>query len=358
MSLLNFKNILNKPQKEHEVGGLLDNLSIGYDYDDLLIRPKLSHIESRQDINISTELFPSITFDLPVIAAPMSTICETKMCIRMAQIGGLGILHRFAATEDLERLIIEIAKEVPQEKVAFAVGIRDEDFDLLEKMSPHAGIVCVDTNIGHHVKTIGMIKHIKDKYPHLKIIAGNVSTYEGSYDLCEAGADCIRATNGGGSACITWSVTGTGVPPATALYECCQAAAQFKNKTVIADGGLKDAGSMVKAIALGAHACMVGGLIAGSSWCPESAFFEENDLFKAKYYGMASEEAQRVRGGVKPGTAAEGISQTIQVKGKTDKIVNRLAGGIKSGCSFLDAANLEELRKNAETRFVLRSSRK
>jgi len=329
----------------------IEQAQIGYHYDDLLIRPIRSSINSRSDVDISTTLLPNVTLKIPIIAAPMSSICETKMCIRMYQMGALGILHRFASVEYLLSCMKEIRKEVPQTHAAFAVGIKPEDHTLLEKLAPLAGIVCVDTNIGHHDKTIKTIKYIRDNYPHLQIIAGNVSTYEGSYDLCQAGADCIRATNGGGSACITWNVTGTGVPPATALWECCQAAKEF-GKTVIADGGLKDAGSMVKAIALGADACMIGGLIAGSSWCPESAFYEENDLFKARYYGMASEEAQRLRGGLKPGTAAEGVSKSIPVKGKTRRIIERLAGGIRSGCSFCNARNLAELRKNA--RFVRR----
>ena len=198
-----------------------------------------------------------------------------------------------------------------------------------------------------------MIKFIKENYPELKIIAGNVSTKLGAYDLCIAGADCIRATNGGGSACTTLDTTGVGVPTATSLASCKSGirAAEKELETkkfLIADGGIKNSGDMAKAFAIGADAVMIGGLLAGSSSCPESAFFTENGEFKAKYYGMASREAQIERfGKLKEGTAPEGKEKVIPPKGKTSVIVNELAGGLRSAFSMVNAKTIREFKQNA-----------
>lgn len=320
----------------------------GYTYDSLTLRPLLSTINSRSDVDLSSEILPGIVLKIPIIASPMVTICESRMCLKMFNIGGLGILHRFAPVEYLKEEMVKM-QEIPQTHRAFAVGIREGEREaVLNELAPMAGIACVDVNIGHHIKTIDTVKLIKDKYPHLKIIAGNVSTYDGAVDLIEAGADCIRATNGGGSACTTLTVTGVGLPTATSLHECACAAREH-GKTVLSCGGHKNSSSMVVALALGADAVIIGGLLSGSSGCPEHAYFiDENGERKARYFGMASRKAQDIRDGMKPGTAPEGVSKIVNLKGKTDSIIDQLAGGIRSGLSFCDAHTLQELREKAE----------
>jgi len=328
---------------------MFENIPTGYFYEDLLLRPCGSEVMSRMDVNMSTELLPGIVLKAPIISSPMSSITESKMAIKMHEVGGLGILHRFASLTHLEQEMKIIGKEVPKSHRAFAVGIKEADTALLRLLTPHADIICVDVNVGHHVKTIEMIKYIRHAYPDHQVIAGSVSTAEGTTDLCKAGAHCIRATNGGGSMCTTLIETGVGVPTATSLAECVQAADQY-GVTVIADGGITGSGTIVKALAIGADAAMTGSLLSGSSAIPTEAFFlDEDGNYKAHYYGMASREAQLRRGDeVREGTAPEGISRSVPVRGKTSVILERLINGIRSGMSQVNAKDLSALRANAQ----------
>lgn len=329
---------------------MFENVRTGYFYDDLLLRPKRCSIPSRANVDMSTEIVPGVVLKSPVISSPMSTITESKMAIKMYEIGGLGILHRFERPEHLEQEMQVIAQHVPYSHRAFSIGIKKKDTELLDRLAPHANIVCVDVNVGHHEKTIEMVKHIRDNYPDHKIIAGSVSTYEGTNDLCEAGAHAIRATNGGGSMCTTMIKTGVGIPTASSLAECIEAADRF-GASVIADGGIDTSGTLVKALALGAKAAMFGGMLAGTSAVPESAFFlDPNDgVYKAKYFGMASREAQERRGDdVRADVAPEGMGVSVYIRGKTKVIVNELLNGVRSGMTMVNAANLQQLRENAE----------
>lgn len=329
-------------------------MPVGYTYDQLLVRPRLSRINSRSDVDLSSEILPGVVLRVPIIASPMITISESKMCIKMYELGALGILHRFDALDYLENEIRIIADNVPRSHIAFAVGVQDRDKKAIEKLAPYANIVCIDVNIGEHVKTVNMTRYLKENYPELKVIAGNVSTYEGTKLLCEAGADCIRATNGGGSACTTLTTTGVGLPTATSLYECISAAQEY-GKTVLACGGHSSSGTIVIALALGADAVVVGGVLAGTSACPGRAFYEDPDTgeYRAMYMGMASRAAQDARGGLKPGTAPEGISKTIPIGGKTRIIVEKLAGGVRSGLSLAGCQNIRDLQRTAE--FIIRA---
>jgi len=327
----------------------------GYRYDQLLIRPKISTVDSRQDVDISSEIVPGVILKIPIIASPMLTISESKMCIKMYEVGGLGILHRFDTFDYLEGEIKKIANTIPREYVAFAIGVKEEDKDLAARLSPYANIICIDVNIGEHIKTLNMTCYLRDKYPNHRIIAGNVSTYDGAKALCEAGADCIRATNGGGSACTTLATTGVGVPTATSLYECVQAADEC-GKTVLACGGHCSSGTMTITLGLGACGVVVGGLLAGTSACPERAFFYDPETreYKARYMGMASRRAQEMRGGgLKPGTSPEGISKVVPIGPKTRVLINELAGGIRSGLSLAGCHNIKELQQTAE--FIIKA---
>lgn len=330
----------------------------GLTYEQLLVRPRyLKNCPSRKDVDLSTEILPGVTLDIPIIASPMNTISESKMCIKMHELGGLGVLHRFAYKSDgsLDRAYLKGQMEymaesgVPFEKRAFAVGIKEEDKNLVEDLAPLANIVCIDVNIGHYDRTLDMIRWINREFPDHKIMAGNVSTYEGAKAMFEAGAHCIRATNGGGSACTTLDVAGVGVPTATSLEECAIAAEECDGY-VLADGGQKGSGTIVVSLAIGADAVIIGGLLAGSSACPNSAFFQDPDSleYKARYMGMASRGAQDVRGGIRPGTAPEGRTKTVPVGGKTRVIIDRLVGGVRSGISMAGCRSIPELQQTAE----------
>lgn len=330
----------------------------GLTYEQLLVRPrKLVNCPSRKNVDVSTKILPGITLDIPIIASPMNTITESKMCIKMHKLGGLGVLHRFAYNQDgtldfkyLYQEMETVAEAgVPYERRAFSIGIKSEDKDLLRELAPMANIVCIDVNIGHYDRTLEMISFVREEYPDHKIMAGNVSTYEGAKAMFEAGAHCIRATNGGGSACTTLDVAGVGVPTATSLEECVIAAEECDG-FVLADGGQKGSGTIVVSLAIGADAVIIGGLLAGSSAVPSHSFFMDPDdlSYKARYMGMASRGVQDIRGGVRPGTAPEGRTKTVPVGGKTRVIVDRLVGGVRSGISMAGCHNIAELQATAE----------
>jgi IMP dehydrogenase len=319
----------------------------GVNYDELLLRPQLSSIDSRSMIDTKTSLWNGLELRLPIISSPMSTISGHKMCIEMHKVGGLGVLHRFQSQDNIRVSLEEMSKEIPKQYMALAIGIKNEDYGIVNEFYDKIGIVCIDVNIGHHVKTINMIKWLKENFKDIKVIAGNVSTYQGALDLIRAGADCIRATNGAGSVCTTLTTTGVGVPSATSLVECVIAAKEY-NKTVIADGGIKDSGTITKALALGANAVMLGGALAGTSSCPDDVFFtDEEGTRRARYFGMASVNAQLQRHDKTYGTP-EGRSIDVPLKGDTKTVIDELVGGLKSGMSFCNAADLKQLRTNAK----------
>ena len=204
-------------------------------------------------------------------------------------------------------------------------------------------VLTVDIAHGHSVNMLDTVKYLKDKYPDVKVISGNVATREGTYALIEAGSDAVKVGIGPGSMCTTRIITGCGVPQLTAIAICKEASGDIP---LIADGGIRTSGDIVKAIAAGASCVMLGGLIAGTIETPG-----EIKGGKKQYRGMASKAAQvSWRGELPQGMAPEGEATFVPVKGHLKDVIHELCGGIRSGMSYLNALNLDELRQNA--RFI------
>jgi len=215
----------------------------------------------------------------------------------------------------------------------------------------------VDSAHGHSKAVIETTRALKRKHPNLPVIVGNVATAQGTRDLIEAGADCIKVGMGPGSACTTRVVAGVGVPQISAVLECAAAAAR-EGIPIIADGGIKYSGDLVKALAAGAHSVMLGNLLAGTEESPGETILYEGRTYKV-YRGMGSLSAMSSgRGdryfqeGVKDlkKLVAEGIEARVPYKGEVANVIYQLMGGLRAGMGYCGVATIEDLR--TKSRFV------
>ena len=316
-------------------------------FEDVLLVPQHSQISSRCDPLLETKLTKKRTLSIPLVSANMDTITEWEMACAMAEQGGLGILHRFMSVEEQVEMIKKIQHHHREKglkaPLAASVGVKKEGqkrADLLVE----AGVDLLTLDIAHgdSMMMLEMLSYIKKHHPHIEVIAGNVATAQGTRRLIEAGADAIKCGIGPGSMCTTRIITGHGVAQLSAIALCAQEAHRHE-VPVIADGGIKNSGDMVKALCGGAQSIMAGGLLAGTLETPG-----EVRGGKKLYRGMASKSAQDSwRGGVPKGMAAEGEATMISCKGSVFKVVEELMGGVRSGMTYLGANKIEEMFQKA-----------
>lgn len=315
----------------------------GLTYDDVLIVPSKSAVRSRKDPSLRTRLTRRFSSEMPFISANMDTVTESEMAIAMHRLGGLGILHRFM---DVEAQVAEVRRvaEAGATVIAASIGVNEEGRGRAEALVREgANVLTIDIAHGHSVAMIETLQWLRDRFgDKVDLIAGNVATPEGTEELIEAGADAIKVGIGPGSMCTTRIITGAGVPQLTAVAWCSEVA-RAKGVPVIADGGLRASGDIVKALAAGAESVMLGSLLAGTLETPG-----EVHNGRKHYRGMASRAAQvSWRGGLPQGMAPEGESTSVAVKGRVQDVVLELAGGLRSGMSYVNAASLPEILEKA-----------
>ena len=313
-------------------------------YDDVLLVPKYSSILSRKDISIATRLDDDIKLDVPIIASPMDTVCEAPMAIAMANAGSMGILHRYGSPRQQEDMAHSVMSAVGHGKAGAAVGVTGDFMERTERLVDNGVVlICIDVAHGHHILMERAIKAIRDVYGDLvHIMAGNVATLDGLDALSAWGADSVRVGIGGGSICSTRVQTGHGVPNISSLLACSETERDVK---IIADGGIRNSGDIVKALAAGADAVMVGSLLSGTDQTPGPIMTTPAGKVKC-YRGMASREAQAEwRGKV---SSLEGVSTYVNYKGDVSNILADLVAWVKSGFSYSGASSLYELWMSAE----------
>lgn len=332
----------------------LNNIPFGLTYDDVLLVPRRSTIRSRRLASVRTQLSRNISLDIPIIAANMDTVCESNMAIAMAQLGGIGIIHRFLPVHIHAQQIEKVKNLDADLLVGAAVGAEDEDRKLRAKQCVAAGVdvLVFDIAHGHSDHAIDAIRQLKDDFPEVEIIAGNVATAQGAIDLAEAGADAVKVGVGPGGVCTTRLVAGVGIPQLTAVVDVVEAGVEVP---VIADGGIKTSGDISKALAAGANSVMIGSLFAGTKESPGEVESTPAGLMKS-VRGMASYEAS-VRRAERHGIelddeyfehrAPEGVEGSVPYRGEVAKLVGQLIGGLKSSMSYLDATDLKSFKKNA-----------
>ncbi|KHE73183.1 IMP dehydrogenase [Halobacillus sp. BBL2006] len=300
-----------------------------------------------------------------LVTAPVgTTLDEAEKILQKYKIEKLpmvdeqGILKGLITIKDIEK-VIEFPHSAKDEQgrllCAAAVGVTADAMTRIDKLVD-AGVdaLVVDTAHGHSQGVIDQVKRIRAKHPEINIIAGNVATADATRELIEAGTDVVKVGIGPGSICTTRVVAGVGVPQITAVYDCAREAEKY-NKPVIADGGIKYSGDIVKALAAGGHAVMLGSLLAGVSESPGETEIFQGRRFKV-YRGMGSVSA--MESGSKDRyfqseqeskkLVPEGIEGRMPYKGPLADSIHQLLGGLRSGMGYCGTPTIEALRKDSK----------
>ena len=322
-------------------------------YDDVLLVPQYSEIDSRSDVDLTSVISPRLTLKVPLISSKMDTVTGVDMAIALGQLGGLGILPRFeSATAQSDKVAKVSASGVI---TAAAVGCKEGFMDRAE-MLVRAGATVLDVDIahGHLHKAISTTSVLKNHFgKHITLFSGITSTYECAEDLYKAGADCLLVGVGAGATCITRVQTGFGVPSITALLETARSARKHK-KTFAPDAGMRNSGDIVKSLATGASAICSGYLFAGCSECPGDFVEKAGQKYK-RYNGSASKTEKVKQVKIDPADKSsaytvhvEGVETLVPFKGPVSDVVESLLAGVRSGLSYGGAKNIPELWKKAE----------
>lgn len=322
-------------------------LQEGLTFDDVLLVPAWSEVLPRE-VSLKTRFSRNITLDIPIASAAMDTVTEAPMAIALAREGGIGVLHKNMTAAQQAGEAAKVKAEGL--KVAAGVGITADALDRVALLV-QAGVdaIVLDSAHGHSKGVINALKAVKAQYPALDVVVGNVATAEATRCLIEAGADAVKVGIGPGSICTTRVVAGVGVPQLTAIFDCAEAA-EGSGVPIIADGGLRYSGDIVKALAAGASCVMCGSILAGADETPGEIIedFKNGKNFKI-YRGMGSVDAMQAgssdryfqTGALK--LVPEGIVGKVPAKGPVADIIYQLLGGLRSGMGYCGAGNLDAL---------------
>ncbi len=318
----------------------------GLSYGDVLVVPQRSAVDSRSDVDLTTNLTPGIELETPVLSAPMDTVTETETAVELDAVGGFGVIHRFAGVDEQARMVRRAHEAGAQ--VGAAVGI-DEDYLARAEAVLAAGADCVVVDVahGHMERCLDAVARIDDEFG-AEIVAGNVVTPAGVTDLAAAGADAVKVGVGPGSHCTTRKVTGAGMPQLTAVDDCASAAADV-GVCIVADGGIRMSGDAVKALVAGADTVMLGSFFAGTDEAPGEVVTVDGERYK-RSRGMsttAANEARTDKQGTEPG-ADEGVEGLTPYAGALGPETEEFLWGIRSGLSYCGGHTLAEARANAE----------
>lgn len=350
----------------------------GLTFGDVLLTPGYSDF-SRSEIDLSTKLTQKITLNIPFVSAPMDTVTESKLAIALARAGGIGIIHRNLSTEDQAEQVLQVKKA--NVLVGAAVGASKGFEERVEKLvKAGVDVVVIDSAHGFSKGVIDTISFIKNKYKDIEVIGGSVATREGAEALIAAGADGLRVGMGPGAICTTRIISGMGVPQITAVMEASRAAKNLPNARqvpIIADGGIKYSGDMVKALACGAETLMMGSFFASCEESPgevttlrksevpqrfQSIFNHTHETYKFKQYrGMGSIAAMKKGAEIKSEDefhgksyykekvlVAEGVEGLVPIKGTVETVLAQAIGGIKSGMYYVGVKTISELQEKAK----------
>lgn len=330
------------------------DLPTGLTFDDVSLVPQYSEVLPSQ-VDTTHRISKSIELKVPLLSAAMDTVTESATAIAMASLGGLGVIHK---NLDIARQAQEVAKVKaanPNYKCAAAVGPgRELEERAFALVNAGVDLLVVDTAHGHSAGVVEAVRTLRKAYPDISIMAGNIVTPAAVEALAAAGADAVKVGIGPGSICTTRMVAGVGLPQLSAVLQCAEAARNC-GVSLIADGGIQYSGDVVKALAAGADAVMLGSLFAGTDEAPGERILFQGRTFKS-YRGMGSHGAMidgsRDRYAQADVTdenklVPEGIEGRIPYRGSLACVVSQLVGGLRSGMGYLGAKNIPEMWKRA-----------
>ena len=328
------------------------------DFKDVLIRPKRSTLSTRSNVDVSREFhFRQANVDyhgVPIIAANMDTIGTFEMARALAGFELSTALHKHYEVDEL----VAFFKGLERKSAAFySMGIAKADEEKFERVMAATGsgteaavrYLCIDVANGYTEGFVRFIAKVRERHPHLVIMAGNVATGEMTEQLIISGADIVKVGIGPGSVCTTRKMTGVGYPQLSAILECADAAHGLEGH-ICADGGCATPGDIAKAFGGGADFVMLGGMLAGHAECVGDVVERDGTKFQ-RFYGMSSRSAmEKYSGGVAQYRAAEGKEVLVPYRGPVEATAQEILGGVRSACTYVGARRLREFSKR--TTFV------
>lgn len=350
-------------------------------FDDVLLQPKGSDINSRKEISLTCRLDDreyftgnyekfNLTYGLPIIGAPMDTVTENEMACTLSSLGCPSIIHRYNTVQEQA----ELFRKSLSFDVGCAIGVKGDFKERAQVLyAEGCRIFCIDVAHGFHSLVRGAIEYLRKAFgDYIHIMAGNIATSQACECLANWGADSVKIGIGGGSICSTRIMTGHGIPTFQAVKDIAENWRTVKGKNIIkiADGGIKNSGDIVKALAAGADFVMLGSLLAGTKESPGEVIeeFDNPPPMDPKspgrfllsqpqrryklYRGMASPEAQKAWNG--DVNSREGVSTRIPYKGSVIDVINNLEKGIRSGLSYSGARTIRELQATKE--FIIQTA--
>lgn len=326
----------------------LQTLEKSFGFEQIAIKQKKNICKSRLDVDIESEIIRGIRRPIPLIAANMSTVVNANFCVELFRLGGLGILHRADTKDNILKSIKNVAQKC--EWTAASIGVEKDQFDFAKQMiRKGCNIITIDIAHGYNDAVLDLGKKIKLFAPEVKLIIGNTTNVDLIYE-CYDFVDAIKVGIAQGLACETKNTAGCTEKQFSAVLKFKHVSKNF-GIPIISDGGIREPADFTKSIAAGANSIMAGSIFAA---CPESAaeVVLYNGEQKKLYAGMASEYVQnKWKGGLKPGTCAEGGVRFLDIGSPLPKLIERYAGALKSGITYAGAYDIRSFQSNVE--FVL-----
>jgi len=323
------------------------------DFKDVLIRPKRSTLSTRSNVDVSREFrFRHAQVDyhgVPIIAANMDTTGTMDMARALDRFALSTALHKHYEVDELVRFFAALERK---SAAFYSMGITAADDERFVRVMAASGsgaesavrYVCIDVANGYTESFVRFVAKVRERFPHLVIMAGNVVTGEMTEELILSGADIVKVGIGPGSVCTTRSMTGVGYPQLSAIIECADAAHGLEGH-ICADGGCTTPGDVAKAFGGGADFVMLGGMLAGHDECAGDVVERDGRKFQ-RFYGMSSRAAmEKYQGGVAQYRAAEGKEVLIPYRGPVADTAQEILGGVRSACTYVGARRLRELSK-------------
>ncbi|PIR96771.1 MAG: guanosine monophosphate reductase [Candidatus Doudnabacteria bacterium CG10_big_fil_rev_8_21_14_0_10_41_10] len=324
-------------------------IPLGLTFDDVLLEPRSSRVHPKM-AKLETKLTKKIKLQIPIISAAMDTVTETEMAIVLGKMGGLGVLHRNCSIDEEVKMV----KAAKKEKVMVGAAVGPHDFERAKALDrAGADVIFVDCAHGYNLNVVRDAKKIK-KNIKKPLVVGNIASTNAAKELVKF-ADAIKVGVGPGSICTTRVVSGVGVPQLTAIMNVVDVAKK-KGVPVIADGGTKYSGDIVKALAAGASVIMLGSMLAGTKESPGEVIKIDGELVKV-FRGMGSV------GAMKKGMSSdryfqennkkyvpEGVEGLVKYKGHLEDVLFQIIGGVRAGMGYIGAATITDIPKR--TKFI------